>query len=148
MQFTETHDEIRTMVREFVQRELNPNADEWEEAKIFPAHEVFKKLGDLGLLGLTRPEKYGGMGLDFSYSIVMSEELGLCRSPALSMAIGVHTDMCTPALANYGSEELKQEFLAPSIAGDVVGCVGGGCDVLAVGGVVVMEVDAGGGVVW
>ena len=124
MEFNETHDEIRASVKDFVDREINPHCEEWEEAQMFPAHEVMKKLGDEGLLGLGRPEAYGGMGLDFSYSMVMAEELGRCRSAAVSMAIGVHTDMCTPALANFGSDELKQEFLVPSIRGDLVGCVG------------------------
>ena len=120
----ETHNDIRTLVREFVETELNPYVDEWEEAKIFPAHEVFKKLGDRGLIGLNREERYGGLELDFTHSIVMAEELGLCRSSAVSMAIGVQTDMCTPALSNFGSDELKEQFLAPSIAGDMVGCLG------------------------
>ncbi|MBM74605.1 MAG: acyl-CoA dehydrogenase [Proteobacteria bacterium] len=124
MLFDETHNDIRTMVRDFVETELNPYVDEWEEAKMFPAHEVFKKLGERGLIGLNREGKYGGLELDFTHSIVMAEELGLCRSSAVSMAIGVQTDMCTPALSNFGSEELKNEFLAPSIAGDMVGCLG------------------------
>ncbi|MEC7988073.1 MAG: acyl-CoA dehydrogenase family protein [Myxococcota bacterium] len=124
MKFDESHEEIRETVREFVEKELNPYADEWEEAKIFPAHEVFKKMGDIGLLGVHRAEKHGGLGLDFSHSMVMAEELGACRAAAVAMAIGVHTDMCTPALANYGSEELKAEYLEPSIAGDLVGCLG------------------------
>ena len=124
MLYTEEHDEIRQTVRDFVDNEINPYADEWEEAKMFPAHEVFKKLGDLGLLGLNRKEEDGGLGLDYSYNIAMSEELGRCRSAAVSMAIGVQTDMCTPALANFGSKELKEQFLQPAIAGDMVGCVG------------------------
>ena len=124
MKFTETHDDIREMVREFVTNEINPYCDEWEEAKIFPAHEVFGKLGELGLLGVTRDEKWGGMGLDYSYSVVMAEELGLCRSAAIAMAIGVHTDMCTPAMSSYGSDELKEQYLRPSIAGEMVGCLG------------------------
>jgi len=124
MKFDETHDEIREMVKDFVDREINPYCDEWEEEKIFPAHEVFKKLGELGLLGITRDEQWGGMGLDFSHSVVMAEELGTSRSAAVSMAIGVHTDMCTPALSAYGSDELKAQFLQPSIAGDMVGCLG------------------------
>ena len=114
MRFQESHTDIRDTVRNFVINELNPHVDEWEEAKIFPAHEVFKKMGDLGLLGVSRDEAYGGLGLDYSHSMVMAEELGICRAAAVSMAIGVHTDMCTPALANYGSEALKQEFLAVS----------------------------------
>ena len=124
MRFQESHTDIRDTVRNFVINDLNPYVDEWEEAKIFPAHEVFKKMGDLGLLGVSRDEAYGGLGLDYSHSMVMAEELGICRAAAVSMAIGVHTDMCTPALANYGSEALKQEFLVPSISGDVVGCLG------------------------
>ena len=124
MKFEESHEEIRETVREFVNKEINPYADQWEEEKIFPAHDLFKKMGESGLLGVHRPEKYGGLGLDFSHSMVMAEELGLCRAAAVAMAIGVHTDMCTPALANYGSEQLKQEYLVPSINGDLVGCLG------------------------
>ena len=77
------------------------------------------------------------MGLDWSYSMVMAEELGHIKCGGVPMAIGVHTDMCTPALARFGSEELKREFLAPSIAGDLVGCLGvsesvAGSDVAAI----------------
>jgi citronellyl-CoA dehydrogenase len=73
-----------------------------------PGHEVFKKLGDLGLLGLKYPEEYGGMGLDFSYSLVMAEALGDCNCGGVPMAIGVQTDMATPALARFGSDELRK----------------------------------------
>ena len=137
MQFTPEHDALRDTVAKFVANEINPYVDEWEAAGQFPAHELFKKMGDLGLLGLRWPEKYGGSGLDMSYAAVMAEELGLIDCGAVPMAIGVHTDMCTPALARFGSEGLCQEFLAPAIAGDVVGCLGvsepgGGSDVAAV----------------
>jgi len=98
--------------------------DEWEAAEIFPAHEVFKKMGRLGLLGLCKPEEYGGSGLDYSYSVAMAETLGHVHCGGVPMAIGVQTDMCTPALARHGSEELKRDFLAPAIAGDTVGCIG------------------------
>src|SRR5580704_19471264 len=74
--FTKAHQLFRETVREFVDREINPHVDEWEEAGIFPAHEVFKKLGDLGFLGLTKPFEYGGQGLDYSFALVMAEELG------------------------------------------------------------------------
>lgn len=120
MKFTDEHRELRRTVQQFVQREINPNVEEWEAAGRFPAHELFKKLGDLGLLGITRPEQYGGMGLDFSFSMVMAEELGAAHCGAVPMAIGVQTDMATPALARFGSEELCREFLAPTIAGDMV----------------------------
>lgn len=136
MKFTQEHHALYDTVARFVEKELNPYVAEWEKEEIFPAHEVFKKLGDLGLLGLKYPEEYGGSGLDFSYSMMMAEALGTCRVAGVPMAIGVQTDMCTPALARFGSDELKREFLAPSISGDFVGCIGvsepgGGSDVAA-----------------
>jgi citronellyl-CoA dehydrogenase len=85
---------------------------------------VFKKLGNLGMLGLTKPEAYGGAGLDYSYSMVFAETLGQIRCGGVPMAIGVQTDMATPALARFGSDELRREFLAPAIAGDMVACIG------------------------
>jgi len=136
MQFTPEHEQIRDTVRKFVANEINPFTAEWEKAGIFPAHQLFKKMGNLGLLGIKYPTEYGGMGLDFSYSMVMAEALGDCNVGGVPMAIGVQTDMCTPALARFGSDELRREFLAPSIAGDLVGCIGvsevtGGSDVAA-----------------
>ena len=136
MKFTPEHEQIADTVRKFVTKEINPYIAEWEAAQEFPSHQVFKKLGDLGLLGLKYPTEYGGMALDFSYSMVMAEALGECNAGGVPMAIGVHTDMCTPALARFGSDDLRREFLAPSIAGDVVGCLGvseagGGSDVAA-----------------
>jgi citronellyl-CoA dehydrogenase len=137
MQFTQEHDELRRTLERFCEQELNPHVDEWEEAGIFPAHEVFRKLGALGLLGLSKPEEYGGGGLDYSYSMVMAEALGNCRCGGVPMAIGVQTDMATPALARFGSDELRKEFLAPAISGDMVACIGvsepsAGSDVAAI----------------
>ena len=137
MQFTDQHRQLDDTVTRFVENEINPHVVEWERAEEFPSHEVFKKLGDLGLLGLKYPEAYGGMGLDFSYSMVMAEALGATQCGGVPMAIGVHTDMCTPALARFGTDELRREFLAPAIAGDVVGCIGvsepsGGSDVASI----------------
>ncbi|MCU0929729.1 MAG: acyl-CoA dehydrogenase family protein [Burkholderiaceae bacterium] len=137
MQFTAEHRQIDDTVTRFVEKELNPHVPAWEAAEEFPSHEVFKKLGDLGLLGLKYPEDYGGAGLDFSYSMVMAEALGACACGGVPMAIGVHTDMATPALARFGSDELRREFLSPSIAGDMVSCLGvsepgGGSDVAAI----------------
>jgi len=137
MQFTDQHRQLDDTVTRFVENEINPHVVEWERAEEFPSHELFKKLGDLGLLGLKYPEAYGGMGLDFSYSMVMAEALGATQCGGVPMAIGVHTDMCTPALARFGTDELRREFLAPAIAGDVVGCIGvsepsGGSDVAAI----------------
>jgi len=124
MQFTHEHREVQKSLKRLIDQEINPHVDEWEEAGIFPAHEVFKKLGNLGLLGLTKPEAYGGAGLDYSYSLAMAETLGHIHCGGVPMAIGVQTDMCTPALARFGSPELCQEFLAPAVAGDMVGCIG------------------------
>jgi citronellyl-CoA dehydrogenase len=124
MQFTHEHREIQKTLKRFIDEQINPHVDEWEAAEIFPAHEVFKGLGKLGLLGLTKPEAYGGMGLDYSYSVAMAETLGHIHCGGVPMAIGVQTDMCTPALARFGSDELKEQFLAPAIAGDAVGCIG------------------------
>ena len=124
MQFTHEHREVQKSLKRVIDQEINPHVDEWEEAGIFPAHEVFKKLGSLGLLGLTKPEAYGGAGLDYSYSLAMAETLGHIHCGGVPMAIGVQTDMCTPALARFGSPELCQEFLVPAVAGDMVGCIG------------------------
>ena len=124
MQFTHEHEQIRDTLKRYIDEHINPFVDEWEDAEIFPAHEVFKGLGKLGLLGLTKPEEFGGMGLDYSYSVLMAETLGHIHCGGVPMAIGVQTDMCTPALARYGSDELRRQFLAPAIAGDMVGCIG------------------------
>src|SRR5215472_5678647 len=96
-----------------------------------------RKLGDLGFLGLNKPVEYGGQGLDYSYAMVMAEELGGITCGGVPMAIGVQTDMATPALARFGSDEVKRTFLAPSIAGDFVAClgvseVGAGSDVASI----------------
>ncbi|HUQ05059.1 MAG TPA: acyl-CoA dehydrogenase family protein [Kofleriaceae bacterium] len=137
MRFTEEHLQMRRTVRDFVEKELNPYVDDWERDGAFPAHEVFKKAGKLNILGITKPEAYGGLGLDYSYQMVATEEMGLCRCGAIPMALGVQTDMSTPALARWGSDELRKEFLAPAIAGDVVTSIavseaGGGSDVAAI----------------
>lgn len=137
MKFSAEHRQIEDTVVKFVQKEINPFVAEWEAAEQFPSHEVFKKLGNLGLLGLKYPEEFGGAGLDFSYSMVMAEALGEANCGGVPMAIGVQTDMATPALARFGSDELRKEFLAPTIAGDYVACLGvsepgGGSDVAAV----------------
>ena len=137
MQLTEEHEQLRDSLVKFIDREINPHVEAWEEARIFPAHALFKKLGDAGFLGVTKPPEYGGLGLDYSFSVVMSEALGHIKCGGVPMAIGVQTDMCTPALAKFGSDELKKEFLAPTIAGDFVSCVGvsepgAGSDVAAI----------------
>ena len=137
MQLTSEHRQIADTVERFIVNEVNPHVAAWEAAGEFPSHQVFKQLGDLGLLGLKYPEAFGGAGLDFSYSAVMAEALGVCACGGVPMAIGVQTDMATPALARFGSDELRRDYLAPTIAGDMVACLGvsepsGGSDVAAV----------------
>ena len=124
MHFSHEHLEIQKTLKRYIDEHINPHVDAWEAAETFPAHDVFKGLGQLGLLGLTKPEAYGGAGLDYSYSLAMAETLGHIECGGVPMAIGVQTDMCTPALARHGSDELKRQFLAPAISGDMVGCIG------------------------
>ena len=88
MRFTEEHQAIRATTARFIDAEINPHADEWEAEGIFPAHEVFRKMGELGLLGITKPVEYGGLGLDYSYQLVFSEELGRISTGGVGMAIG------------------------------------------------------------
>lgn len=121
--FNEEHEALRQMVRKFVETEIDPHVEEWEEQRIFPARDLFKKMGDLGLLGLTYAEEYGGAGVDYWYNVVLLEELGRAGCAGVPMGIAVHTDMATPALAEFGSEELKQRFLVPAIAGDMVSAI-------------------------
>jgi len=137
MQLTQEHESLRKTVLRFVEKEINPYVDEWEREEIFPAHELFKKMAALGLLGLSKPVENGGAGLEYSYSAVMAEALGKVMCGGVPMAIGVQTDMATPALAKHGSAELRAEFLTPAIAGDMVAClgvseVGSGSDVASI----------------
>jgi citronellyl-CoA dehydrogenase len=124
MQFTAEHDALKTSLETFIEREINPYVDEWEDEGIFPAKELFKKMGDAGFLGINHPTEFGGSGLDYSYGLVFAETVGTIHCGALPMAIGVQTDMATPALARFGNDEVRRDFLAPSISGDFVACLG------------------------
>lgn len=137
MKLTAEHDQIRDTLKRYIYEHINPYVDEWEDAGIFPAHKVYKGLGDLGLLGVTKPVEYGGMGLDWSYGAVVAETLGYINCGGIPMAIGVQTDMATPALAKFGTEAAKEDILRPTIAGDFVAClgvseVGAGSDVASI----------------
>jgi citronellyl-CoA dehydrogenase len=124
MQFTPEHEEFRRTVKQFVDNEINPNVEQWEKEGLFPAKELFMKMGELGLLGVTKPEEYGGLGLDLSYGLVVAEELGAIHCGGIPMAIGVQTDMATPALALHGSKELCEKYLTKAITGEAVFCIG------------------------
>ena len=137
MQFNDEQKALYKTVKEFSENEIRPFANEWEKDGLFPAHELFKKMGDLDLLGITKDEEYSGMGLDYTYGIVFAEALGYADDVGVVTGIGVQTDMATPALHRHGAEELKKEFLVPAIKGDVVTSIavsesGGGSDVSAV----------------
>jgi citronellyl-CoA dehydrogenase len=121
--FDEEHTMFRKLVRQFVEREIEPHIEEWEAQRLWPARTLLKKMGSLGLLGLSYPEQYGGAGLDYWYNLILFEELGRCSCGGVPMGIGVHTDMATPALAQFGSEELKQRFLVPAISGDMCAAI-------------------------
>lgn len=137
MIYTEEHHAIAATTAKLIETEINPFCDQWEEEGIFPAREVFKKMGDLGLLGIAKPVEFGGMGLDYSYQMAFVEELGTVHSGGVSMGIGVQTDMATPALAKHGSDALREEFLRPAISGDQVCSIavsepGAGSDVASI----------------
>jgi citronellyl-CoA dehydrogenase len=118
--FNDEHEMLRQTVRRFVESEINPNVEKWEEERTFPAHDLFKKMGDLGLLGIVYPEEYGGMGLDYWYQVVMLEEVGRAHCAGVPMAIAVQTDMATPALAEFGTPWQKEMFLKPAVMGTAV----------------------------
>ncbi|ARB44380.1 acyl-CoA dehydrogenase family protein [Alloalcanivorax xenomutans] len=124
MLFTNEHRALSESVKKFVATQINPYVDEWEKEGIFPAHELFKKMGDKGFLGIAKPEQFGGMGLDWSYNLAFCEAMGEVNGGSIPMAVGVQTDMATPALAKQGSDALREEFLVPAIAGDYVACIG------------------------
>jgi citronellyl-CoA dehydrogenase len=136
-QLTPEHEALRATAKRFIAEQVNPYVDQWEADEIFPAHQVFKGMGQLGLLGLDKPVDNGGSGLDYSYAAVLAEVVADINCGGIPMAIGVQTDMATPALARRGSAELRAEFLTPAIAGDMVAClgvseVGSGSDVASI----------------
>src|SRR6218665_2764162 len=100
--YTAEHHSIMQSIRRFLASEVDPFVDEWEAAEIFPAHELFKKMGRLGFLGITKPTEYGDLGLDSSKTVAAGAAMGYVRAQGVSMAAGVPTDMATPALAALG----------------------------------------------
>src|ERR671916_2605812 len=120
--FTDEHDQLRESIRAFAKKELAPHAEEWEETT-FP-DSVFHRMGDLGFLGLSYPEEYGGQGGDYYANLVLAEEMSGAHSGGLAMGVAVHTDMATPPVYLFGTEEQKQRYLVPSIKGEKVSCLG------------------------
>jgi citronellyl-CoA dehydrogenase len=130
------HQALRDTVRKFVQTEMAPRAREFDKMGRLDK-SLFRKMGDLGLLGIRYDPAYGGLGLDYSYQAVFLEELALCDNAGVAMGITVQTDMATPALHSFGTAELKQKYLVPAIRGEQVGAIavtepGAGSDVSAI----------------
>jgi alkylation response protein AidB-like acyl-CoA dehydrogenase len=120
--FTDEHEQLRESIRSFCQRELAPHALEWEETT-FPDW-VFRRMGELGFLGLSYPEEYGGQGGDYFASLVLAEEMVHANCGGLAMGIAVQTDMATPPIHLFGTEEQKKRYLVPAIAGEKIACLG------------------------
>ena len=120
--FTDEHEQLRESIRNFAIKELAPHAEEWEETT-FP-DSVFPRMGELGFLGLDKPEAYGGQGGDYYTSLVLAEEIGNANSGGLAMGIAVHTDMAMPPILAFGTEEQKQEWVVPAIKGEKILCLG------------------------
>src|SRR5678815_1212499 len=121
--WTEEHDRVRQMVREFAEKELAPYRHEWDKAGHFP-REVFQQLASLGLLGIKLPESVGGLGLDWWYTVAFFEGLAHCRNAGVIMSIAVDTDMATPIINEIGTPEQKEEFLVPVVKGEKVAALG------------------------
>ncbi len=133
--FTDEHDLLRESIRRFAVNELQPHAEEWEETT-FP-DSVFRRMGELGFLGLDKPVEYGGQGGDYYCSLVLAEELVHSHSGGVGVGIAVHTDMAMPPILAFGTEEQKREWLVPAIAGEKILCLGitepdAGSDVAAI----------------
>jgi citronellyl-CoA dehydrogenase len=123
MRWSEEHEAFRSMVRNLVEHEINPRVDEWEESWRVAAHELFARLGEMGLLGLEYDPAYGGGGADHLFTLIACEEYGRIAAAGVAMAIGVQTNMATPSLHEFGSDELRRRYLAPAIAGTAVAAI-------------------------
>jgi len=134
--FNEQHEMFRQAVRAFVDREVAPHIEEWEEAGQIPK-SIWPRMGQLGFLGVEYDDKYGGAGADFLTTAVLCEELARSRCASLAMAVGVQTDMSSPHLYWTGSEALKEKYLPAICRGEALCAIavtepGGGSDVAAI----------------
>jgi acyl-CoA dehydrogenase len=121
--FGDEHEELRASVRGFIERELTPHAQQWEEDRWFP-DEVFPKLATQGLLGLKYPTEYGGQGGDYLHESVLCEELARIGSGGTAAGIGAHMNIATPPIWKFGDEQQKQDYLVPAICGERIGALG------------------------
>lgn len=121
--YTEEHQLFRKQVAAFAEKELAPHVDEWERDELFP-NWVFKKAGELGILGAHYPEDVGGGGGDYWFSIAKTEELPRCGAAGVTMGLLVQSDMATPCINDLGTREQKEEFLRPALAGERIAAIG------------------------
>src|SRR6266852_2882447 len=121
--FTDEHEMLRRTVRAFVEKEVAPQVDAWEEAGRIP-REFWRRLGELGLLGLEFPVEYGGGGGDVLSSVVLGEEMARCRSGGVAFSVLVHTDMSSPWLTRYGTDAQKRRYLPGIVSGETVCALG------------------------
>ena len=116
MPFSEDHELFRESLRRFVQEQILPHVEEWEEQEETP-RSLFEHMGELGFLGAEYPPEYGGGGADFWMSVVLAEELARCRSGGVAFGVIVHTDMSSPWLVHFGTEAQKRRYLPDIILG-------------------------------
>jgi len=121
MYFTDAHEELRLHIRKFLEKEVKPHLEEWEE-RTFP-DSIFKRFGELGFLGLRYPPEYGGQGGDYFSAIVLSEEMARAGCGGLGMAVAVQTEMATPPVFKFGTEEQKRRWLLPAVRGEQIAAI-------------------------
>src|SRR3982074_3187857 len=121
MYFNDAHEELRLHISKFLEKEVRPHLEEWEE-KTFP-DSIFKRFGELGFLGLRYPPEYGGQGGDYFSAVVLSEEMAKAGCGGLGMAVAVQSEMATPPVFKFGTEEQKRKWLVPAIRGEQIAAI-------------------------
>ena len=121
--FSEEHEMFRKSLRDFLKREVKPNLNKWENDGKIPK-EIWKKMGEMGFLGLSYPEKYGGGNLDFFFEVVLNEEMGRLNSGGFTVTQQAVQYMSGPYILKYGSDLLKSKYLPGIISGDLISCIG------------------------
>lgn len=143
--FTEEHNLFRESFRAFLDKEVRPNIEQWESNRQVP-REIYKKFGEMGYLGITYPEKYGGLGLDEFYTVVFTEEMTRMNSGGFNTSIGAHAGLALAHINGEGNEAQKQKYLTAGLKGELVGCLAitepnSGSDVAAIKTVAVEDKD-------
>ena len=122
MYFTEEHQLFRKSLQDFLKKEVVPHIDKWEDTGTIERF-IWKKFGDMGFFGINYPEKYGGLNLDLFYTVIFLEELQKINSGGFAAAMWAHAYLAMTHLNKEGSHEIKEKYLAPSISGDMIGCL-------------------------